>query len=76
MTGTISVSRLLVQAVRSDTYEESGSKTHEKERSGGDASLLDDTRRHGGVLLLPELNTNEGDKENSEDRKKRNDATV
>lgn len=76
MTGTISVSTLLVRPVCKDTYEESGSKTDEKERSSGDASLLDDTRRHCGKFLLPKLDADEGDKEDSEDCEKRDDSTI
>ena len=76
MTGIISISRSLVQAVRRYTHEERGSKTNEKERSGSDTSLLDNTRRYGGVFLLPELDADEGDEEDGEHGEKGNDAAV
>ena len=59
-----------------DEDEEGGAEAGAEPGCEGDAALLHDSGGDGGVVLLPELDANEGDDEDAEDNEKRDDPPI
>lgn len=59
-----------------DEQEEGGADGEGEEAAGHDGAVAEDARRHGGVLLLPDLDAEKDDDQHAEDDEQADDARV